>query len=147
MTQPTDEKPFGAPGCSCKKLHHNTIEVNPTCPIHGEKKSMTTKRKFIQIAACGVAENHQTQCEALIFGLADDGTVWQCDNRGSGWHSMDSCPQVEVTQFLERQLQRTLKALKEVYDETEGIEDGAPDSTHEALLANRICGIVRPFIK
>lgn len=54
-------------------------------------------RKIIQIAACGVQENGQTQCDAYFTALCDDGSVWITDNRrGSDWHSLPAIPQYSL---------------------------------------------------
>jgi len=96
-------------------------------------------RKFIQIAACGVTENHCTQCDAYFVATADDGTTWMRTDKDGNWYPLGECPQ-QISRYDEME-----RALQAVYDEVEGIEDGAPDSGAEALLANKIFGIVRPF--
>lgn len=53
------------------------------------------KRRPIQIVACGVDDTRTTQCEAFLFALADDGTMWFTDNRTrfSEWSSVTSLPE------------------------------------------------------
>lgn len=56
-------------------------------------------RKIVQIAACAVAENHMTQCEAYVHALCDDGTVWRLSNRDIDvdgfWAKVPAIPQDE----------------------------------------------------
>ncbi len=47
------------------------------------------KRRIIQIAVAGIIENAQTQSEAIILALCDDGTLWATTNRGHGWQQWD----------------------------------------------------------
>jgi len=55
----------------------------------------TTKRKIIQISACGVQENGATQCEMMLHALCDDGTVWVGNNRSHVWRPIAEIPQGE----------------------------------------------------
>lgn len=59
----------------------------------------TEPRKIVQIAAMGMAENAQTQCDGWVVALCNDGTVWWIDNRDAvtpgrpRWSRLPSIPQ------------------------------------------------------
>lgn len=42
---------------------------------------MKPSGKIIQISSCAPAETQWTQCEAILFALCADGSVWFTDNR------------------------------------------------------------------
>lgn len=60
-------------------------------------KPQTTKRKIVQIVACGIQENASTQCEMILHALCDDGTVWRTDNRNNEWWTVAPIPQGDVS--------------------------------------------------
>lgn len=58
---------------------------------------MATKRKIIQIAACGHENTSTTQSTVSVFALADDGTLWATDpyHKVECWHEMQPLPDDE----------------------------------------------------
>ena len=54
-----------------------------------------TMRKIIQIAFSGVENTSQTQCNAQLFALCDDGTLWMIKNNDDKWIKIPNVPQEE----------------------------------------------------
>lgn len=51
-------------------------------------------RKIIQIATTQMENTYTTQCNSIIIGLCDDGSVWTItDNNNSFWERLPDIPQ------------------------------------------------------
>ena len=54
-------------------------------------------RKIIQISSCGVENSVITQCNAFLFALCDDGTLWEQRNTFSTWQQVSPVPSEPCT--------------------------------------------------
>ncbi len=54
-------------------------------------------RKIIQIATTQMENTYHTQCNSIIVGLCDDGSVWTItDNVNTVWERLPDIPQDKV---------------------------------------------------
>ena len=67
-----------------------TVESPPA----GRRLEPLVGRRIVGISSCGVNETSQTQCEAMLFALCSDGSVWMTDNRSMGrdWSQVEEPP-------------------------------------------------------
>jgi hypothetical protein len=57
-----------------------------------EEYYMARQRKIIQIATCGVDNVQSTQCNAILYALCDDGSLFGRCNNDDAWWQVPSVP-------------------------------------------------------
>lgn len=58
-------------------------------------------RQIVQVSSTGVENTQSTQCQALVYALADDGTVWETSNFTGGRKARIQLPNLPAAEETE----------------------------------------------